>query len=76
MNPLISLYNTQMTPGTSQVTSMVKRESSEVYRKKRFLFLSSAGNSLIKVIMIMTSITVKQSGYKEKSKTNLVNPSI
>ena len=49
-----------MALGTSQGIFMVKREKLEVYRKKIFLFHNSAGNSLIKVILIMTSTTVKQ----------------
>ena len=43
-----------MTPGTSQGMSMVRTERSEAYRKKRFLFLSSDGNTLIKVTMTIT----------------------
>ena len=50
----------QTTPGTSQGMSTVRTERSEVYRKQRFLFLSSDGNTLIKVIMTITLITVKQ----------------
>ena len=52
-----------MTPGTSQGMSMVRREKSEVCRKKRCFFLSLDGNTLIKVILIMILITVKQ-GYQ------------
>ena len=56
----IPFIYSQKTTGTSQRISMVKREKLEVYRKKIFSFHNSAGNSLIKVILIMTSTTVKQ----------------
>ena len=56
----ISFIYSQMTPGTSQRISMVKRERLEVYRKKIFSFHNSAGNSLIKVILIIILIPVKQ----------------
>ena len=49
-----------MALGTSQRIFMVKREKLEVYRKKIFSFHNSAGNSLIKVILIITLIHVKQ----------------
>ena len=56
----IPFIYSQMTPGTSQRISMVKREKLEVYRKKIFSFHNSAGNSLIKVILIIILIPVKQ----------------
>ena len=56
----IPFIYSQMTPGTSQRISMVKRERLEVYRKKMSSFHNSAGNSLIKVILIIILIPVKQ----------------